>query len=263
MFHIVNEISIRFVSFFTVLIAMAVWQYVSPRKKPVDSIANRWMNNLGLVTADTLVLRILFPFLPASLSLIAQAKGWGLFHYLQPPLVIQWIATVIILDLIIYLQHFMFHKLPLLWRIHRVHHSDLDIDVTTGVRFHPLEIVISMAIKLGAVAVFGFPTGAVLFFEVLLNVTSLFNHSNIYIPAPADQIIRLFIVTPDMHRVHHSVIIKEFNSNFGFNLSWWDRIFKTYQAQPSAGHDQMVIGLAKFRQPVSFIRLLLVPFIRK
>jgi sterol desaturase/sphingolipid hydroxylase (fatty acid hydroxylase superfamily) len=259
----IHEAGIRFVSFCVVLAAMAAWQYVLPRKRSVDFIFRRWMNNLGLAAAGTLILRIVLPVLPVSLAAIAGEKGWGIFHHLPLPASIQWIAAVVILDLIIYLQHFMFHKTPVLWRLHQVHHTDLDIDVTTGIRFHPVEIFISMVIKIGAVAAFGFPAGAVLLFEVLLNATSLFNHANIRLPLPADRVIRSFIVTPDMHRVHHSVVIKEFNSNFGFNLSWWDRIFKTYRAQPSVGHDKMAIGLAGFRQPVSFLRLLMLPFIRK
>ena len=258
-----NENSIRLASFFGVLMVMAAWERVSPRKKRVDSIQQRWMGNIGLAALDTLAVKILFPFLPVSFSVLAASKGWGLFNLLQMPAYVEWMASIMLLDFIIYGQHVMFHFVPALWRLHRVHHSDLDIDASTGIRFHPAEIIISMLIKLAAVGLFGFPAGAVLLFEILLNATSLFNHANILIPTQVDQILRRFIVTPDMHRVHHSIIIKESDMNFGFNLSWWDRVCGTYQAQPVEGHDRMTIGLSEIRQPLSFVRLLLLPFAKK
>lgn len=257
-----DEAGIRLAGFFGVLLIMALWERMAPRKQRVDILGRRWKDNLGLVAADTLIVRLLIPVLPVSLAFAAAENGWGLLNYinLSPPA--SWLITVIVLDFIIYIQHVLFHVLPLLWRLHKVHHSDLDIDVTTGIRFHPVEILISMGIKLTAVAAFGFPAGAVLLFEVLLNATSLFNHANAYIPRGLDRIIRLLIVTPDMHRVHHSVIMEESDRNFGFNFSWWDRLFGTYQAQPSAGHDGMTIGLADIRRPHSFFRLLAMPFVK-
>ena len=257
-----DEAGIRLTGFFGVLLIMALWERLAPRKQRVDALSRRWKDNLGLVAADTLVVRLLIPVLPVSLAVAAAQNGWGLLNYMDLPSPVSWIITIMVLDLIIYLQHVLFHFLPVLWRLHKVHHSDLDIDVTTGVRFHPFEILISMGIKLVAVAAFGFPAGAVLLFEMVLNAASLFNHANVYIPLKLDRIIRLLIVTPDMHRVHHSVIMEESDRNFGFSLSWWDRLFATYQAQPSAGHDGMTIGLADIRRPNSFLRLLIMPFVR-
>jgi sterol desaturase/sphingolipid hydroxylase (fatty acid hydroxylase superfamily) len=172
------------------------------------------------------------------------------------------IIGILFLDMVIYLQHLMFHAVPLLWRLHMVHHADLDIDVTTGLRFHPIEILISMGIKVAAVAVIGPPMTAVLIFEVILNGTAMFNHGNVSMPGALDRVVRLFVVTPDMHRVHHSVTIRETNSNFGFNFPWWDRIFGTYRAQPVAGHKGMTIGLAQFRDPrkLTLLHLLVLPF---
>jgi len=169
---------------------------------------------------------------------------------------------VIVLDLAIYLQHVLFHAVPVLWRLHRMHHADLEFDVSTGVRFHPIEILLSMGIKLGVVAALGTPAVAVLVFEVLLNATSMFNHGNVRLPARTDRVLRWIVVTPEMHRVHHSVVPRETNSNFGFNLPWWDRLFGTYRAQPAAGHEGMTIGIAQFRDPseLRLDRLLIQPF---
>jgi sterol desaturase/sphingolipid hydroxylase (fatty acid hydroxylase superfamily) len=193
---------------------------------------------------------------------MAEANGWGLFNVVAVP---AWIAVplaVILLDLIIYLQHVLFHAVPVLWRLHRMHHADLDFDVTTGVRFHPIEILLSMIIKFGAVAALGTPAVAVLIFEVLLNATSMFSHGNVRIPARLERVLRWLMVTPEMHRVHHSIIPQETNSNFGFNLPWWDRLFGTYRAQPLAGHEDMTIGIEQFRDPAElrFHRMLLQPF---
>jgi sterol desaturase/sphingolipid hydroxylase (fatty acid hydroxylase superfamily) len=258
---IYNDNFIRLGCFLAVLMVMAAWERLFPRKKRVDSMPRRWAGNLGLAALDTLSVKILFSVLPVSFSVLAATKGWGLFSFLNLPAVVEWAAAVIVLDFIIYGQHVLFHFVPVLWRLHKVHHTDLDIDASTGVRFHPLEIIISMMIKLAAVVIFGIPAGAVLLFQILLNATSLFNHANIFIPVGLDGFLRRFIVTPDMHRVHHSVIIRELNKNFGFNLSWWDRLCGTYQAQPAKGHERMVIGLGRFREPLSFARLLLLPFI--
>ena len=169
---------------------------------------------------------------------------------------------MVVLDLVIYLQHVLFHAVPALWRLHRMHHADLEFDVTTGTRFHPIEIVLSMLIKLTVIGALGAPALSVLIFEVLLNATAMFNHSNVQLPAPVDCILRWLVVTPDMHRVHHSVVVRETNSNFGFNLPWWDRLFGTYRAQPEAGHEGMTIGVKEIRDPAEqrLDRMLTQPF---
>lgn len=257
-----TEKSIRFISFAGVLLIMGTWEVLFQRKKTVDSKPRRWLNNLGLVAVDNLILQLGFIMLPVTFAAFAQSKGMGIFNQLSLPMWANWIVAVIIFDFIIYLQHVLFHFVPILWRLHQVHHSDLDIDVTTAIRFHPIEIILSLLVKLIAVAAFGFPPEAVLLFEVLLNTTAMFNHANIYIPTFMDKFIRRLIVTPDMHRVHHSVIMAESNTNFGFSLSIWDRICGTYQAQPAAGHDEMIIGLAYAKKPKSLIQLLLMPFVK-
>jgi len=195
-------------------------------------------------------------------ALVAEAHGLGLFNVLPLPAWIGVVASVILLDLAIYFQHVLFHAVPVLWRLHRMHHADLDIDVSTGLRFHPIEILLSMVIKLAVVIALGAPAIAVLIFEVLLNATSMFNHSNVHIPERLDGVVRWFVVTPDMHRVHHSIVARETNSNFGFNLPWWDRLFGTYRAQPAAGHEAMKIGIEQFRDPreLRLDRMLLQPF---
>ena len=213
---------------------------------------------------DTVVARFLSPILPVGLALLAASRGWGVLNHLSVPFWPSVLIGVLFLDLVIYLQHVMFHMLPLFWRLHGMHHTDLDIDVTSGLRFHPLEIYLSMLIKLAAVAALGVPALAVLVFEVLLNGTSMFSHGNIRLREGLDRLLRLFVVTPDMHRVHHSVIIRETNSNFGFNFPWWDRIFGTYRPQPAMGHDGMTIGLARFRDAgaLTLRYLLFLPFKR-
>jgi len=202
---------------------------------------------------------------PVGMAVLAQERGWGLFNLLFLPEPVEIVLAVAALDCAIYLQHLLFHITPLLWPFHLVHHVDLDLDVTSGMRFHPVEIIISMGIKLIAVLLLGAPPLSVLVFEILLNSTALFNHSNIYIPPALDRIIRLLIVTPDMHRVHHSVILKENNSNYGFTLSWWDRIFGTYQAQPVKGHHEMVIGIPGFLESGNqkLTWLLALPFLKQ
>ena len=242
-----NADLIRFRAFSAVLVVMALWESVAPRRIRSASRTTRWAGNLGVAALNTVAVRILFPIAALGLALVAETRGFGLFNEIKP---FRWCAIILsvaLLDLVIYLQHVMFHAVPLLWRVHRMHHADLDFDVTTGVRFHPIEIVISMIIKLSAVAALGPPATGVLAFEVLLNGTSMFNHSNVRIPAQMDCALRLLVVTPDMHRVHHSIVVDETNSNFGFNLSWWDRLLGTYRAQPAAGHDAMTIGIEQFR----------------
>jgi sterol desaturase/sphingolipid hydroxylase (fatty acid hydroxylase superfamily) len=226
---------------------MAVWELAAPRRRQEIPRVIRWTNNLGLVVIDTIVLRLSFPILAVGLAVIAQDRGWGLFNIIEAPGWVAVLVSIVILDLVIYLQHVMFHAVPALWRLHRMHHADLEFDVTTGLRFHPVEILLSMGIKLAMVMALGPPAVAVLIFEVLLNATAMFNHSNIRLPMLVDRFLRLIVVTPDMHRVHHSVIPEETNSNFGFNLPWWDRLLGTYKAQPKAGHEEMSIGIEQFR----------------
>jgi len=242
-----NEGVIRLSVFLGMLVLMAVWEVAAPRRRIDIPRVIRWTNNLGVVVIDTILVRLTFPVVAVGLALMAQRNGWGLFNIIDAPGWLAILVSVILLDFVIYLQHVLFHFVPALWRLHRMHHADLAIDVTTGLRFHPLEILLSMAIKLAAVLALGPPAVAVLIFEVLLNGLAMFNHSNIRLPAPVDRLMRLFVVTPDMHRVHHSVDPKETDSNFGFNLTWWDRLLGTYIAQPAKGHEGMDIGIEQFR----------------
>ena len=261
-----HEIAIRLGFFCGVFATIAAWESIAPRRSLTISRPLRWSNNLALVLLNSLVLRLLFPAAAVGVAALAQQRGWGLLNYFAVPFAPATIVSVVTLDGVIYLQHVMFHALPALWRLHRVHHADPDYDVTTGTRFHPLEIIISMLIKFAAILVLGPPVVAVVIFEVLLNVTAMFNHGNIRLPAGADRILRLLIVTPDMHRVHHSVEVDETNSNFGFSLSWWDRLFGTYRSQPRAGHEEMRIGIRDYRDPGQITRLqgmLLLPFTGK
>lgn len=244
-----NEMFVRLGFFLGIFFVMAAWEKAAPRRALQQSKLTRWANNLGLTFFNTFVLRLLFPAAAVGTALIADEKGWGLFHAISLPGWAGGLASIVIFDLVVYAQHVAFHKVPVLWRLHRMHHIDLDIDLTTGARFHPVEIIISMAIKMGAVAALGAPAWSVVVFEVLLNGTSMFNHSNISMALRVDRWIRRVIVTPDMHRVHHSVLIRETDSNYGFNLSWWDRLFGTYRDQPAAGHTAMKIGLANYRDP--------------
>ncbi len=242
-----HEPTIRLAVFIGVLAVMALWEVAAPRRRIEIPRLVRWSNNLALVIIDTIVVRLAFPVAAVGLAVIMEDRGWGLFQSLEIPYWIAILVAVMTLDLAIYFQHVLFHAVPVLWRLHRMHHADLAFDVTTGLRFHPVEILLSMAIKLCVVAALGPPALAVLLFEVLLNATSLFNHSNIRLPGWLDAGLRLVIVTPDMHRVHHSILPKETNSNFGFNVPWWDRLLGTYLAQPRDGHDGMTIGIEQFR----------------
>lgn len=257
-----HEPAIRLSVFIGVLGVMALWEIAAPRRRIEIPRLVRWSNNLALVVVDTLLVRLTFPVAAVGLAMILEDRGWGLFNALEAR---DWIAfplAILALDLAIYLQHVVFHAVPVLWRLHRMHHADLGFDVTTGLRFHPLEILLSMAVKLGVVAVLGPPATAVLIFEVLLNAASLFNHSNIRLPDWLDVRLRSVIVTPDMHRVHHSIHPHETNSNFGFTVPWWDRVFGTYLAQPSDGQDGMTIGLEQFRtvEDLRLDRMLVQPF---
>ena len=244
-----NEPMIRMAFFLGVLLAMALWEVAAPRRRREIPRLIRWSNNLGVVVVDTLLVRLTFPVVAVGLAATAEAQGWGLFNIFDVPFWLAFILSVLALDLAIYLQHVMFHAVPALWRLHRMHHADLEFDVSTGLRFHPVEILLSMGIKLAVVVALGPPAVAVLVFEVLLNATAMFNHSNIRIPAAIDRVLRLVVVTPDMHRVHHSIHPSETNSNFGFNLPWWDRLLGTYRRQPREGHETMSIGIEQFRTP--------------
>lgn len=248
-FLLVHEPGFRLAAFLGVLVAMMVWELAAPRRRREIPRLIRWTNNLALVALDTAVLRLSFPILAVGLAGMAEAKGWGLFNVIEVPRWVAIVGAILILDLAIYLQHVMFHAVPGLWRLHRMHHADLDFDATTGLRFHPIEILLSMAMKLAVVGAIGAPAIAVLAFEVILNAASLFNHSNITLRPGLDRVLRLVLVTPDMHRVHHSVDPRETNSNFGFSVPWWDRILGTYVAQPAKGHDRMEIGIEQFRTP--------------
>lgn len=244
-----NESLIRITSFLVIFLAMAAWEATAPRRQRELSRLLRWSNNLGLVLIDRVLLHLSFPVLAVGFALLAEEHGWGLLNSFDVPFALALPVSLLALDLAIYLQHVLFHAVPALWRLHRVHHADLEFDVTTGLRFHPVEILLSMAIKLAVVAALGAPAIAVLVFEVLLNATSMFNHSNVRIPLGLDRILRWIVVTPDMHRVHHSIHPNETNSNFGFNLPWWDRLLGTYRAQPRDGHEGMTIGIEQFRTP--------------
>lgn len=242
-----TEATIRLAIFLGILAAMALWEVAAPRRRREIPRVIRWTNNLALVVVDTIILRLSFPILAVGLAVMAEERGWGLFNNMDVPLWLAIVVSMLLLDLAIYLQHVMFHAVPGLWRLHRMHHADLDFDATTGLRFHPVEILISMGIKLAVVVALGPPAIAVLLFEVILNATALFNHANIDLPRPFDHVLRLFVVTPDMHRVHHSIDPRETNSNYGFNLPWWDHLLGTYVAQPAKGHEGMVIGTEQFR----------------
>jgi len=253
---------VRLGIFAAVFVAMAVWELLTPRRPQAIGRNWRWPNNLGVLAVDALLVRVLLPITAVGLALVAEAHGFGLFNIIALPTWASIVLSVILLDLAIYLQHVLFHAVPALWRLHRMHHADLEFDVTTGLRFHPIEILLSTGIKLAVVATFGTPAAAVLMFEVLLNATSMFNHSNIRVAPEIDRVLRWFVVTPDMHRVHHSILRRETNSNFGFNLPWWDRLLGTYRAQPAAGHDAMTIGIEQFRdaRELGLDRMLLQPF---
>jgi sterol desaturase/sphingolipid hydroxylase (fatty acid hydroxylase superfamily) len=245
---------------------MAAWEMAAPRRVLLHSKWVRWGNNLGLVFLNSFILRVLVPTAAVGMALFASEQGWGLFNYVEAPLWLAVLASVLILDFFIWLQHVMVHAIPLLWRLHRVHHADLDFDVTTGARFHTLEILLSMAIKFAVILLLGPPVVAVVIFEVLLNATSMFNHSNVRMPLGLDRVLRWFVVTPDMHRVHHSTEDDETNSNFGFNLPWWDRLFGTYRDQPRKGHEGMEIGIRSFREDkwCSWLPgMLTIPFVGK
>ncbi|MGH1469818.1 MAG: sterol desaturase family protein [Cellvibrionaceae bacterium] len=242
-----NELLIRLSFFFGIFFTMALWEIAKPCRELSISKSTRWISNLGLVVLNSLVLRLVFPVAATGFAIFIADQGWGIFNNLSFPIVLEIILSLIILDCAIYWQHVIFHYSPFFWNFHKVHHADLDYDVTTGSRFHTIEIIFSMCIKFLAIAILGPSVVAVILFEVILNGMAMFNHSNISLPKKLDYILRFFVVTPDMHRVHHSVVPDELNSNFGFNLAWWDKIFKTYRKETRAGNTDMTIGLNEYR----------------
>ncbi|MGB0845872.1 MAG: sterol desaturase family protein [Thiolinea sp.] len=256
---LIDETLIRLGSFFTIISLMVALQIWLPRRNNPASLGEktkRWSANFIMVFAATLLVRVLLPLSATAFALLVEERGWALLGFTM------WvIPAIILLDMLIYFQHRIFHEVPLLWRLHKLHHSDNWLDVSSAVRFHPVEIFLSMLIKFAAILLFGVPALAIMWFEVILNGTALFNHSNARIPG--DKWLRLFIVTPDMHRVHHSVYPEETNSNYGFNIPWWDRWFGTYTAQPRDGHKNMKIGINEFPQgETSLKNMLLMPFVK-
>jgi sterol desaturase/sphingolipid hydroxylase (fatty acid hydroxylase superfamily) len=260
-----HEGALRLSCFLGVLLIMLGWEQASPRRVPSTPRRARWLANLSLVVIDGALLWLLLPAAAVGASLLARAHGWGLFNTVAAPPWLAAVVTVVALDLAVWAQHVALHKVGPLWRLHRVHHSDLDFDTTTGVRFHPGEILLSMIYKALLVVALGAPLAAVVAFEILLNASSLFTHGNVRLPPALDRAMRSLVVTPDMHRVHHSVRREETDSNYGFNLSVWDRLFGTYRAQPRAGHEGMIIGLPEFRRAREqrLGRLLLQPLLRE
>ncbi|MCK5621575.1 MAG: sterol desaturase family protein [Alphaproteobacteria bacterium] len=260
-FLLSNERTIRLSIFLGVFAVMAAWEALAPRRARSHGRLRRWPSNIGIVVLNTVILRIVFPVAAIEFAASVHGGGLGLMGIFGLPGWVEFLIAIAILDLAIYLQHMLFHAAPLLWRLHRMHHQDLDFDVTTGARFHPVEILLSMGIKFMVIAALGPSAAAVLVFEALLNGMAMFNHANAKIPLGLDAILRKIVVTPDMHRVHHSILPNETNSNFGFNLSIWDRLFGTYRAQPAAGHEAMTIGIEQFREgrELWLDRLLLQP----
>ena len=261
-----SEAAIRVGAFLVIFISMAVFELVSPRLERAEMTgalkSRRWLTNLSMVLLASIILRVVFPAAAVGAALWAETEGWGLFRLAGLDSVAAGIFAFFILDFAVWLEHLASHKIPLLWRIHRVHHADVGFDVTTGLRFHPLEIILSMAWKAGVVVVIGAPVLSVLIFEIVLNGSSMFNHSNIRLGPNVDKWLRPIIVTPDMHRVHHSSEPAETDSNYGFNFAFWDRLFSTYAAQPTRGHQAMEIGLREYRNggAVRFGWSLALPF---
>ncbi|MFT5032380.1 MAG: sterol desaturase/sphingolipid hydroxylase (fatty acid hydroxylase superfamily) [Bermanella sp.] len=255
------EILARLCGFGGILLLMLLWEYFRPLRADHRRWARRRIN-LGLVVLDTVALRVGLPVMATGVAIFAEERSIGVLHWLALPLWLKFSIALLVLDLAIYWQHRLFHRFKPLWRLHAMHHSDLHMDTTTGLRFHPLEILLSMLIKMLVVLGLGAPLLAVVAFEVLLNATALFNHSNITLPDRLERLLRRVIVTPDMHRVHHSVRADEHHRNFSFNLSVWDRLFGSYRAQPADGHSAMAIGLKQFRreQDQRVPALLLQPF---
>jgi len=257
-----SEPVIRLSVFILLLAFLALLENISPRRKPRYSKGSRWISNFGISILNSTTVALILPIVGAGAALLADERNWGLFNRLDTPALFSIPLYIIAFDLTIYVQHRLFHKFKPLWRLHRIHHTDLDYDVSTGVRFHPLSIFISAGIKLGLILALGPPAIAVIVSEIVLNATSMFNHSNIKLPHRLDAALRYLIVTPDMHRIHHSVIAQEHNRNFGFNFPWWDKIFNTYKDQPSKGQDAIDIGISGYEEDVSIgiLPVLIQPF---
>ena len=241
-----HEIALRLTIFLGMLTAMALWELASPQRRQDIPRLLRWGNNLAMVVVDTVAVRLVFPLAAVGIAAWAETAGWGLFALTGGPEWLRVVAAMLVLDLAIYGQHVMFHAVPWLWRLHRMHHSDPACDASTGLRFHPVEIVLSMAIKIAVIVAIGAPPLAVLLFEVILNGASIFNHANIRLPARVDRVLRWVVVTPDMHRIHHSERKEETNSNYGFSVPWWDRLLGTYRAAPKDGQLGMILGIGRF-----------------
>lgn len=257
------EISLRLIAFLSVFLLMGTWEMLAPRRQLAVMKSRRWANHLVLAAINSWSLRFVLPLSLVGTALFAEAHGWGVLHVLDWPNWLEVLLAIVLFDLAIYLQHVLFHAVPVFWRLHMVHHTDLDFDVTTGIRFHAFEMLLSICIKNAVVLAVGPTALAVLAFEILLNATSMFNHSNVAIPTRFDHWLRCVIVTPDMHRVHHSIVPHETNSNFGFNFPFWDHLLGTYRDQPADGHENMAIGLEGPREERSvnrLIGLLLLPF---
>jgi sterol desaturase/sphingolipid hydroxylase (fatty acid hydroxylase superfamily) len=257
-----NGDTLRLGVFILIFLIVATWEVVARRRDLKHPRSSRWYGNIGLGSLNPLVLRFCFPILVVGIAVQAQQHGWGLFNLIEIPQTMEFLLCLLLLDFAIYLQHIAFHRLSWLWRLHKVHHSDPDFDLSTALRFHPLEIVLSMFIKMIVAGLLGVPPLAVLIFEIVLNLTAMFNHGNIKIPIGVDRVLRKLLVTPDMHRVHHSTIPTETNSNYGFNLSCWDYLFHTYVAQPENGHDDMTVGLDEYKgsDKLRLLELLTLPF---
>lgn len=258
-----NESFLRLGLFVSIFSLLGILEFIFPKRPLQESRSKRWITNMSLVALSQSIVKLLPTFLlPAGFALLTEKNSWGLLHQVSWPYFLKACIGVVFLDFVIYIQHIYFHQIPLLWRLHKVHHSDLDLDVSSGNRFHPFEIIISLIIKIGAIAFIGASAETVIIFEIILNGMSQFNHSNLRIPQKTDYILRLFLVTPDMHRVHHSRVLKETNSNYGFNLSIWDKIFCTYIAQPEKGHFDMTLGLPskKTQSSQNLGNLLIMPF---
>ncbi len=263
-FLIENEVMMRLGFFFGMFLVMGLLELAFPRRKLLFSKTIRWLNNMGLVFLNSLLLRILFPLAATGVAAWVTSHSWGFLNIFNIGTPLSFIVSILILDMAIWAQHVLVHHVPALWRLHRVHHADPDFDVTTGARFHPLEIIFSMLLKFLVILLLGPSVAAVIVFEILLNATAMFNHANVRLPTSLDRYLRLIMVTPDMHRVHHSMIRSETNSNFGFNLPWWDYLFGTYCAQPAKGHEAMEIGIPEFQNTKQITQLqgmLTIPFV--
>lgn len=256
------DIAIRVIAFVSMFGLMASWEAIAPRRKTATLKVSRWIANLSVAVLNTMVIRILMASGAVGVAMVTAENGWGILNMLHWPVWIEIVLAVLLLDLMIYLQHLGFHAVPVLWKIHMVHHADPDYDVTTAVRFHPVEALLSMVLKMAGVTIIGASPTSVLAFEVILNGMAMFNHANVRMPAFVDWILRWVVVTPDMHRIHHSIFLRETNRNFGFNLPWWDYMFGTYLASPSRGHERMTFGLKKFRSPacLKLLNILKLPF---